>query len=165
MKYFRECGFSYWACSELDRTFKKGILSVDIIHCLPRRRTHLAVSRIEFQRFFFLFNKWFAFDRYFYFHVSCCLAQLCARNFLTPCARPDWSWNFGDIKKTFSWVWSRTHPNAPKACQVTKLLARKLKTEEKKGLSVVIRYYTLDTIGRQLFVSWEKPGRKKIRGK
>ena len=37
---------------------------MDIIHCLPRWRIHLTVSRIEFQRFFLLNKlvKWFAFN-------------------------------------------------------------------------------------------------------
>ena len=39
---------------------------MDIIHCVPRRRIHLTVSRIEFQSAF-LFNKWFAIDGYFIF--------------------------------------------------------------------------------------------------
>ena len=60
---------------------------MDIIHGVPWRRIHLTVSRIEFQSAF-LFNKWFAIDGYFYFHVSCCLGQLCARNLVNLFARP-----------------------------------------------------------------------------
>ena len=104
---------------------------MDIIHCLPRWRIHLTVSRIEFQSFF-VFNKWFALDGYFCFHVSCFLGQLCARNLVNLFARP----RILKLRRHYEQLFMGMIKNSLKFIQsyrqVTKLLANKLKTEVKK---------------------------------